>query len=390
MDSWEEKQGESPTGVTFPDGRYPLSIFQLDSKGMIIAVDGEWESITSLCPTESIGQNFLDIFSFDPLSRGCCDFLPLNKNEKRSLFTKKGKFTCVTVSVLPILLDDGTIHGYSGAMIDRSSPLLHEEQRQFEPKSLILDLGEKLSSEIEKNRQKDAIFIQQSRLAAMGEMLASIGHQWRQPLNNLSMLFQEAREALEFGDINEQFADIFIKDGLEQVQVLSRTIHDIRRFYRRNQEKSFFSVADAIEDALSLFSPSLKKHEIDIEFIYRGQQMAFGYPNEFSQAILNLLANSRDAFVHKGMENRKITIAIEDEDCFTETIFTDNAGGIDPSYITDIFDPYFTTKPGGTGLGLYMVKTIVERMEGNTLVENHRSGALFRLSIPKAINQCTE
>ncbi|WP_053366717.1 PAS domain-containing sensor histidine kinase [Bacillus sp. FJAT-27245] len=387
MNSWEDKQGDSPAAVAFPESESPLGIFLLNSKGLFTAVEGEWETITGLNPNETIGQNFLDFFSPDPLLRSCDTLLPLIQNGKHTLFTKKGQTAFVTVTMLPILLDDGSLQGYTGALAPRPGSTLHKEHNSFQPNDLIFTLKAKISSEIEKNRQKDAILIQQSRLAAMGEMLASIGHQWRQPLNNLSMLFQEAREALEFGEINEQFADIFIKEGLEQVQVLSRTIHDIRRFYRRNLEKSFFSVADAIEDALSLFSPSLKKHEIEIEFIYRGQQMAFGYPNEFSQAILNLLANSRDAFVHKGSENRRISIAIEDKDGFSETVFTDNTGGIDPSNMAHIFDPHFTTRAGSTGLGLYMVKTIVERMKGSASAENNQSGTLFRLSIPKAFSR---
>jgi signal transduction histidine kinase len=244
-------------------------------------------------------------------------------------------------------------------------------------------LEKRLQEEVVKNKQKDTILIEQSRLAAMGGMVASIGHQWRQPLNNLSLLMHDVREALEFGEIDDQYIDRFTRESMQQIQHMARTINDFRKFYKPNKEKSIFSVGDSIEEALSIFSLSLKNHGIQVEFEYRGQQMAYGYPNEYSQVVLNILTNARDAFVHKDISHRKLAIKIGESGNFITTEFIDNAGGIEPAFLKKVFDPYFTTRSQGTGLGLYMTKMILENMNGSVSVENTGDGSRFSLLVPK-------
>jgi len=244
-------------------------------------------------------------------------------------------------------------------------------------------LEKRIQEEVIKNKQKDHILIEQSRLAAMGGMVASIGHQWRQPLNNLSLLIHDVREALEFGEIDDQYIDRFTRESMLQIKHMSRTINDFRKFYKPNKEKILFSVGDSIEEALSIFSMSLKNHGIQVEFEYRGQQMAYGYPNEFSQVVLNILTNARDAFVQKDIRHRKLCIKIGESGEFVTAEFIDNAGGIEPPLLQKVFDPYFTTRPNGTGLGLYLTKMILEKMNGAISVENTGNGAKFCLSVPK-------
>ena len=245
------------------------------------------------------------------------------------------------------------------------------------------DLEIRIQDEVAKNRAKDYVLIQQSRLAAMGELIASMGHQWRQPLNSLSLLIQDVREALEFGEIDDQYIDRFTRESMLQIKDMSCTINDFRKFYKQNKEKIRFSVGDSIEDALSIFSSSLKNHEIQVEFEYRGPYIAYGYPNEYSQVVLNLFTNTRDAFVKNVIPNRKIHIIIDETDNEIIAEFIDNAGGIELDLLEKIFDPYFTTRHHGTGLGLYMTKKIVENMDGTVLAENTGDGARFRLSVPK-------
>lgn len=250
-----------------------------------------------------------------------------------------------------------------------------------------LELENRHQIEVEKNREKDHILIQQSRLAAMGEMVANIGHQWRHPLNSLSSLIQDVKEALEFGEINEHYIDRFIRESMVQIQHMSQTINDFRKFYRPNKEICSFSLADSIEDALAIFSSSLRNHDIKVEFEYRGQPLAYGFPNEFSQAVLNILTNARDAYVAKGIKNRNLQINITTHGRLLTAEFTDNAGGFDPTLVHKIFDAYYTTRPQGTGLGLYMTKAILENMGGTVTAENVGNGARFSLSVPKVTAQ---
>ncbi|MFK9093735.1 sensor histidine kinase [Bacillus salipaludis] len=244
-------------------------------------------------------------------------------------------------------------------------------------------LEKRVQEEAAKNKQMENLLIEQSRLAAMGGMVASIGHQWRQPLNNLSLLMHDLREVLEFGEMNEQYIDRFTRESMLQIKHMSRTINDFRKFYKPNREKTLFSVGDSIEEALSIFSISLKNHEIQVAFEYRGQQMAYGYPNEYSQVVLNVLTNARDAFVQKNISHRKLSIKISETGEFVTAEFIDNAGGIEPILLKKVFEPYFTTRENGTGLGLYITKLILEKMNGSISVENTSDGARFSLSVPK-------
>jgi signal transduction histidine kinase len=250
--------------------------------------------------------------------------------------------------------------------------------------SLNHELTKQVQAEKHYQSQKDHILIQQSRFAAMGEIIASIGFQWRQPLNRLSLLIQDVSEAQEFNEINDQYINRFTKESMALIKHMARSINDFRKFYQPNKEKTAFSLSEAIEDALSIFSLSLKNHDIHVYFEYRGQHKVIGYRNEFIQVVLNILMNARDAFIACNRENRNISIKIDEDDCFYMTEISDNGGGMEPTLLDKIFDPYFTTRPNGTGLGLYMTKMIIENMNGNVKAENIETGARFCLFVPKA------
>ncbi len=245
------------------------------------------------------------------------------------------------------------------------------------------NLETRILEEVEKNRQKDHFLIKHTRLASMGEMITSISHQWGQPLNSLSLIIQDVREEFEYGVIDDQYIDKFTKESMSQIKELSRTIHDFRQFYQPNKEKSLFSIGNSIEDALFIFSSSINYYGINIEFEYGGQPTAYGYPNEFSQVVLNILTNAREAFDQKNKSNRKIVIKLGETDEFASAKFIDNAGGIEPELLNKVFNPYFTTRLNGTGLGLYMTKMMLENMNGHVSVENTGDGACVSLFVPK-------
>ncbi|HEY2421697.1 MAG TPA: ATP-binding protein [Neobacillus sp.] len=361
-------------------------IFQLDSEGNILYVNNSWEKLTGFSIEESIGKNILS-FLLEEEAKGINSQIEAKfLNGEFHVITKSSVTKIVEFSMLPLYGLDGEMNGYSGTINDiserKQQELLIKAGKQY-VETLNRNLEKRIQEEVAKNRQKDHILIQQSRLAAMGEMIGSIGHQWRQPLNSLSLLIQDVREALDFGEINDQYIDRFTKESMIQINHMSRTINDFRKFYQPNKEKCSFSLSDSIEDALSIFSSSLKNHDIHVEFEYRGQQMAYGFPNEYSQVVLNILTNARDAFVMNNNMNRKMFIKIDETEAYLVAEFTDNAGGIEPALLEKVFDPYFTTRPQGTGLGLYMSKMILENMNGQVKVENTGDGARFSLTVPK-------
>ena len=126
-----------------------------------------------------------------------------------------------------------------------------------------------------------------------------------------------------------------------------------------------------------------ENHNIHVQFEYRGQQRIYGFQNEFIQVILNIFMNAKDAFVSRNIENRKLSIKIDEDEWFYMTEIIDTGGGIESSLLEKIFDPYFTTRQNGTGLGLYMAKVILENMHGNIKAENTGNGARFLLFMPK-------
>ena len=234
-------------------------------------------------------------------------------------------------------------------------------------------LQETIEEEVEKNRQKDKTLIQQSRLAAMGEMIGNIAHQWRQPLSAISSIASGNQMQLEFGDLEEKE----IIEGYEKIfsytEFLSQTIDDFRDFFREDKAKELFFVDDTITKVLNLVRSSLKYYDIDIQTHSNAQDIKFyGYPNELSQVMLNIISNAKDILKDKD-EAKNILLDVIYEDEIISIDIYDNGGGVPADIIEKIFEPYFTTKhqSQGTGIGLYMSKEIIEKhMQGELCVEN--------------------
>lgn len=233
-------------------------------------------------------------------------------------------------------------------------------------------------------RQKDQLMIQQNRMAAMGEMLGNIAHQWRQPLNILGLQVQELLISYRLGQFSEDLLDTGVAKAMEVIQHMSQTIDDFRDFLVLDKEKKLFKVDPVIRKSVSLIEGSLKKHNIRLDISHTGDPQINGHPNEYGQVILNILMNAKDALVEKGKSDATIMVRSWTEQDRAVVTITDNAGGIEDEIIDRIFDAYFTTKPlgKGTGVGLFMSKTIIEKSMGGRLsVRNVEGGAQFRIEV---------
>jgi len=237
-------------------------------------------------------------------------------------------------------------------------------------------LNEKVKEEIEKNREKEQMLMHQSKLAALGEMLGNIAHQWRHPITRLSLLIQNFELAYKMGKIDDKFVDKFKTKANEQINYMSNTIDDFTSFFKKDKQKQKFYVEEVIEDALKLLEGRIKNVKIIKE--YETTIMINGYKTEFSQVILNILNNAIDVLNERKIENKKIWIKIKSNLIEIE----DNAGGIAEDIKEKIFEPYFTTKfqSQGTGIGLYMSKIIITKHFNSKLeVENSKFGAIFKI-----------
>ena len=237
---------------------------------------------------------------------------------------------------------------------------------------------------MEELRQKDQLMIQQSRMAAMGEMLGNIAHQWRQPLNVLGLQIQELRMSQKLGRLNEEMLERSVDKAMEIIQHMSQTIDDFRDFLTLDKERKRFPVDQVIRKSVSLIEASLKERDIQLDISCAGEPRINGHPNEYGQVLLNILMNAKDAFAERPRADARITVRSWMEDGRTVVTVTDNAGGIKEGIIDRIFDAYFTTKPlgKGTGVGLFMSKTIIEKSMGGRLsARNVEGGAEFRIEV---------
>ncbi len=244
-------------------------------------------------------------------------------------------------------------------------------------KELALQLEYKVNKEVIKNREKDQIMYQHARLAAMGEMIGNIAHQWRQPLNALTVLIQSFGIKNMSGGLTQEFIDKQVEEGLRLANQMSNTIEDFKNFFSPHKEREYFGVVKALQETLDLVEFFCKDEHIDIKLVAKEEIRVYGYSNEFSQVILNLLNNARDNFKQRNIQkDRKIVIKVERKkspEPYVIISFIDNGGGIDEHIIDRIFEPYFTTKhkSTGTGIGLYMSKQIIEKqMHGLVTMKN--------------------
>jgi PAS domain S-box-containing protein len=262
---------------------------------------------------------------------------------------------------------------------------LREQKQQLE--ELNTTLEKRVQEGVAENREKDIVLILQNRQAALGEMLDHIAHQWKQPLTSISFILQDLGDTASEGGLANEFVEETVIKAMALVQHMAQTIDTFRGFYRPDKEKKVFNIKDTIDQALAFIAPAFRFHSIAVELDVDPGLTAFGYPKEYAQVLLNILANARDIFMARGTENPRVVVRAFAEDNKAVVTITDNGGGIPEAIIGRIFDFYFTTNEagGGTGIGLYMSRNIIEKNMGGTLrAENKDGGARFRIEIPPA------
>ncbi len=261
--------------------------------------------------------------------------------------------------------------------------------RRRQAEAQLRDLNDSLQKRVDEavrqNVEQERMLLLQSRHAAMGEMIGNIAHQWRQPLNTLNMVLTNIKDDFQFNELTAKGLDSLVAQGMRLTQKMSDTIDDFRDFFRPSKEKSAFSLRKELDVTLNLPGASLKNNEIGITVEGGEEVMAYGYPNEFSQVLVNILGNAKDAIMARHPAHGAIHVRIASEGEHALLAICDNGGGIAQETLPHIFEPYFTTKEQGTGIGLYMSKLIIEHNMGGTFdVRNTDDGAEFIIRCPLA------
>ncbi|RYA24731.1 hypothetical protein CRU96_00975 [Malaciobacter halophilus] len=314
-------------------------------------------------------------------------FQDITSGQERLSFTVLKAFFLLSILGTISLI---VLHYGFKVLIDRlelSNSNLEKSQEELSllNKNLEKKVEQEVALKIKKEneaKEKERILVHQSKLASMGEMIGSIAHQWRQPLTQLSSVLVLVELKYERGKLTLKELRESIHQSQEQIEFMSKTIDDFRNFFKPNKQKDFFSPYKSVQSALSLISSGFENYNIKVNLKFEDEVLINGYESEFSQVILNILSNSKDAFIEKEIANPIITVTISKEDKNSKIVLCDNAGGINLIPIEKVFEPYVTTKhaSSGTGIGLYMSKNIIEKsMNGSLSVSNNKNGVCFEI-----------
>lgn len=246
-------------------------------------------------------------------------------------------------------------------------------------------IREDISSQKELIYQQN-LLIQQSKSAALGEMISMIAHQWRQPLQAVSILIQKLPllKMLK-GELSDEMLDDVVTQVSLQLDYMSKTIDDFRDYFKPNKKKEEVYIENVINKSLDFLAYMFRMNSVQINYKNESTSEIQIHLNEMVQVFINLAKNSCDAMIEKNIENRVINIHTYEKDDYLFIEFEDNAGGIKENVISKIFEAYFSTKSNknGTGLGLYMCKAIIEQHSlGKINVNNTDIGAKFVVQLP--------
>jgi PAS domain S-box-containing protein len=293
---------------------------------------------------------------------------------------KDGEVRWIGHTCRQVYAPDGSPWGWRASNQDITARKLIESELE----GLNRVLEQRVENSVAELRRKDQILIQQGRLAAMGEMINNIAHQWRQPLNNIALIIQNLQLSFESGTITCEEMDAEIERAMSVIMHMSRTIDDFRNFFREDKEKQRFCVNLTVRRAIEFVSASLESRGIKTDVVEYQDVMVDGYPSEYAQVLLNVISNACETCAERCVDNPHIWIRITAANGRSIVTVRDNCGGISDEILPKIFDPYFTTRSPdkGSGIGLYMSKVIIElNMGGSLTARNVDGGAEFRIEV---------
>ncbi|MFT7003606.1 MAG: PAS domain S-box-containing protein [Sulfurimonas sp.] len=343
----------------------PNPIYYKDKEGKFIGCNEAFCQLLNKDKDFIIGKTAYDFFPFEVAQKNSIidKTILANKATDRSEFTinfpnEHMKYFIISKSVYSNI--DGSVGGIVCILDDISERI---QQKQF--------------------------IIQQSKLAEMGDMVAAIAHQWNEPLVELSAQVQDIQTSSMLNELDKVNIEEFVQESMLQIKYMSKTLSDFRNFLKPSTKKVLFSIRNSFDEIFEIIEKQIFYSNIKMSVNYEDSKscfLIFGYENEFKQVLLNIINNAKNKIIENRpqmKEDGTIIINISQHHEYSKIEIIDNAGRIDESIIHSIFDPYFTTKKNGTGLGLYMAKVIVEdKMQGEIYVNNDNENVIFTIKMP--------
>ena len=343
-------------------------------------VNKEACKMTNLKEDDIVGKRLSNILTGN--------FKPLKSLDGKTLFDeyKDVVLTGKSKSLEFYFEDDGIKDWFRNKVVKYNNGFVCTFEVITQEKNLHENLEKRVKEELEKQRKQEEILIQQSKMAAMGEMIAAIAHNWRQPLNTVSLLCVAITNKFNNSNLSKDYLNEWLLKINKQIDFMSQTIDDFRNFYKPQEEFKRISIKESILKIVSLLNTDFKGNGIDIKIDIEDSIYLICLENQLKQALINILLNAKDAIKNNNIENGEIFISVKKNKSSVEILIEDNGGGIDDKEILkSIFDLYFTTKKEshGTGIGLYMTKIIIEQnLGGKIKAKNQNNGLKFKIKLP--------
>lgn len=358
----------------------PAPVFIKDIKGTYIACNDYFADFLGYEKEEILGKKASDlspIYCAEEYAKKDKELISHPLKPQRYEFVisgRSGEDKNVIFYKNALLDTDGQVWGIIGCVKD----ITEHKHRQNTLEESNRQLQERIEKEIADKIQKEKLLVEQSKNALMGEMIAVIAHQWRQPLNAVAIIAQNLKLDSDDDELTKEAVEYYSKKLVSLVEHMNSTINDFRNFFKR-VEPHKTGVRNILEESIRLLSEELKIHSIAVK-ISGADFEAVVNPSELKQVFINLLVNAKDQIIAVKPQCKEIVICLHPDVKIVE--ISDYAGGICESIIESVFEPYVSTKgEKGTGIGLYMVKMIVEeRMNGKISVTNRDGGACFRIN----------
>ena len=365
----------------------------LDEELNIISINHSFATMLGYEESELLGRRPYELLALVDEQQAICEAkagtvnTSVQRTYELTFVTKEGREFHTIVNATTINLPEHRVRTFAFITdISEQKALeqtLIEQQRSIN--ELNNDLTQRVEAEVQANRKKDHIMYQQARLASMGEMVANIAHQWRQPLNIIALIMQEFYISGQLGTLDREKIEKEYARANSVLQYMSNTIDDFRTFFKHNNDGELFYVNSAIDSVMTLISKTMEHNNIEIRMNIEDNITVFGHKNEFIQALVNIINNAREAIVTH-TKSGVIELKAYTDSTDVKITIQDNGGGILKKDIDQIFEPYFTTKhqTQGTGLGLYMShQIIVNNMDGSIYAKNREEGTCFYISLPR-------
>lgn len=245
-------------------------------------------------------------------------------------------------------------------------------------------LKQEIKQKIQEVEIRDTHLANQAKKALVGDMVDIIAHQWKQPLSIMSLYAIDMYESVKYNEMNEEYAKELSEKFKTQIGHLANTLNEFRTFFRPNELYDKFNLYENLINTVLLVKDELVKNHIEIDVKGDKNVLVYGIANQFQHVMLNFISNTKDAYIEKNIQNRQIHIEFVETKNGVTIDYYDNAGGIKEHIINKIFELNFTTKPigVGTGVGLYISKLIIQKMNGEISVKNKNNGVNFTIILP--------